>query len=402
MSRDAAAMSRNPLGDAGAAGLQGQRIALETHSARDLPGGRKLIALNMGPQHPSTHGVLRVVLTLDGETVVDAQPDIGYLHRNFEKICEDLNYPLIIGFTDRNDYLGAMTNELAYVLAVENLAGIEVPERAQYIRVIMAELQRICSHLLFYGPYALDLGAVTPFLYAFREREMLYDIFEKVTGARLLYNYMRLGGLRNDVYGGFKEDVLEFLKVLETRGWYDYDTVLIKNRIFEVRTQGIGKLSAEDAVAMGASGPILRASGVDYDLRKKAPYLVYDRFEFDIPVGSNGDCYDRVVVRMQEMLQSARIVRQAIEQMPDGPVLGKVPRVIKPEAGDIYHSVEGPRGEVGVYIVSDGGTKPYRIKWRAPSFVHLQLLPLICKGGLVADVVANVGSLDAIFGEVDR
>lgn len=404
MSRDARARTFDLDGalEAGAFGGYGGRKALDALSAQPLQGGRKLMTLNMGPQHPSTHGVLRILLTLDGETVVDAQPVIGYLHRNFEKICEDLTYPMVVPFTDRNDYMAAMTNELAYVLTVEKGLGVEVPERAQYIRVIMAELQRICSHLLFYGPYALDVGAITPFLYAFREREILYDIFEKTTGARLLYNYMRVGGVRNDVPDDFREKTLEFLDVLESKGWYEYDTVLLKNRIFEVRTKGIGVLAAADAVAMGASGPILRASGVSRDLRMESNDLIYDRFNFDVPLGEKGDCYDRVMVRMRELLESAKIVRQALDQMPDGPVMGKVPRVIKLPAGELYNAIEGPRGEVGCYIVSDGGTKPYRLKWRAPSFVHLQLVPLICRGGLVADLVANVGSLDPIFGEVDR
>lgn len=359
------------------------------------------MVLNMGPQHPSTHGVLRVMLKLDGEVIVEAQPDIGYLHRCFEKLAEDWSYPQVVPLTDRNDYLAAMTNELVYVMAVEKLLGIEVPERAKYIRVIMAELQRICSHLLWWATFALDLGALTPFFYGFREREMTYDLFEMVTGGRLLYSYMRIGGVRNDLPDRFTQKTLEFLDWLEKMLW-EYDRLLTRNRIFEHRTIGVAPLSAADAIAYGASGPVLRGSGVPRDLRKVEPYLVYDRFDFEIPVGRNGDCYDRYIVRMKEIEESAKIIRQALESIPDGEVLAKVPRQLKPPAGEVYVRIESPRGEVGAYLISDGSQKPYRLKWRAPSFAHLELIPLLGPGLLIADMVVLIGSIDIILGEVDR
>lgn len=363
---------------------------------------RTKMTVNMGPQHPSTHGVLRIQITFEGERVEEALPDIGYLHRNWEKIVESMTYAQFIPFSDRNDYLGCIHNESICVMAIEELLGIEVPERAQYIRVIMSELQRIKSHVLWYGAFALDLGAVSPFLFGFREREALYSIFERLTGGRLFPAYLRIGGLRNDLYDGFEDDVLRFLDVLEKTAWPEYMNVLIKNPIFVARTRGVGVISAETALAYGASGPVLRGSGVSWDLRRDDPYLVYDRLEFDVPVGEQGDCYDRAVVRMQEMLESARMVRQALRQLPGGPVMAKVPRVIKIELQkDIYRRAESPRGEIGLYLVG-GGMKPYRAKWRSPCFVHLQLLPEMCRAGGMADVVANIGSLDVVMGEVDR
>ncbi len=362
---------------------------------------REEMVINMGPQHPSTHGVLRAVVTLEGETVRGVDPVIGYLHRCFEKICEQKTWTQVIPYTDRTDYVAALTNELAYVLAVEKLMGLEVPERAQYIRVIMAELQRIASHLLWFGTFGNDLGAFTPFLYAFRERETLIDIFEKTTGARLTYNYIRLGGVRNDLPADFERETLAFLEKLE-KGLEEYHNLLIGNAIFEYRTKGLGVLTAEQAVAWGASGPTLRASGVAWDLRKSEPYLVYDRFDFEVPVGQKGDIYDRCICRMKEMEESAKIVRQALEGLPEGDVVGKVPRVIKPPQGQAYAAVEAPRGELGCFVVSDGGIKPYRVKWRSPCFVHLQLLDVIARGELVADFIANIGSIDIILGEVDR
>jgi NADH-quinone oxidoreductase subunit D len=368
----------------------------------DAHGERKLMTINMGPQHPSTHGVLRLIVTLDGEVVVKVVPDIGYLHRNFEKIVEGWAYPGIVPFSDRNDYLGAITNEIAVCLAVEKLAEIEVPPRAVHLRVLFAELQRIISHVLFVGTFGMDLGAFTPFLYAFREREMGYTLMEKATGARMLYAYNRLGGLRNDVSEDWLREVEQYLDYLERQAWPEYMGLLIENEIYRERTIGVGRITQEQAIAWGASGPMLRATGVAWDLRKAAPYLCYDRFEFDVPVGQNGDTYDSAMVRMLEIKESARIIRQVLRALPDGPVLGKVRPNVRPRPGDVYSRVESPRGEVGVYLVSDGGGKPYRLKWRAPSFCHLQMLPTMCEGWKVADMIASVGSTDVIMGEVDR
>lgn len=358
------------------------------------------LLINMGPQHPSTHGVLRVMARLDGERIVDAWGDIGYLHRCFEKIAEKRTLGQVIPYTDRTDYLSAISQELAFVLAVEKLLGVEVPERAQYIRFILNELQRIASHLLWFGAFSLDLGATTAFLYAWREREKLLDIFEAVTGARMLYNFIRIGGVRNDVFPGFTEAVSRFLDDLE-RKLDEYHKLITGNPIFESRTKGVGVLSAEDAIAYGASGPVLRASGVAYDIRKADPYLVYDRYDFHIPIGTNGDCYDRYIVRMQEFPESMKLVRYGLRDMPRGDLMGNVPRRIRLE-GDTYARVESPRGEVGCYIVGNGTDVAHRVKWRAPGFVHLQLLGTLCRGHLIADMVANIGSLDIVMGEVDR
>lgn len=363
---------------------------------------RKLMTINMGPQHPSTHGVLRLIVTLDGEVVVRVIPDIGYLHRNFEKIVEAWAYPGIAPFSDRNDYLGAITNEVAYCLAVEKLADIEVPQRAVHLRVLFSELQRILSHVLFWGTFGLDLGAFTPFMYAFREREWGYTLMEKATGARMLYAYNRIGGLRNDVSDDWFAELEKYLDFVERHAWPEYMGLLIDNEIFRERTIGIGRLTPEQAIAWGTSGPLLRAAGVPWDLRKNAPYLSYDQFEFDVPVGKNGDTYDSAMVRMLEIKESIRIIRQVLRILPDGPVLGKVRPNIRPRVGDVYSRVEGPRGEVGVFLVSDGSGKPYRLKWRAPTFSHLQLVPDMCEGAKIADLVAAVGSLDVIMGEVDR
>ena len=365
-------------------------------------GERKKMTINMGPQHPSTHGVLRLIVTLDGEIVTEVVPDIGYLHRNFEKIVESWAYPGIVPFSDRNDYLAAITNEVAVCLAIEELAGIEVPPRGVHLRVLFAELQRIISHVLFYGTFGLDLGAFTPFMYAFRERETGYSLMEKATGARMLYGYNRVGGLRNDVSEAWLRELGEYLDYVERKAWPEYMGLLIENEIYRQRTLGVGKLTAEQAIAWGASGPMLRAAGVRWDLRKNAPYLCYDQFEFDVPVGKNGDTYDSAMVRMLEIKESIRIIRQVLQTLPDGPVLARVRPNLRPRVGDVYSRVEGPRGEVGVFVVSDGTGKPYRLKWRAPSFCHLQLVPLMSEGNKVADLIAAVGSLDVIMGEVDR
>ena len=374
-------------------------VTSEVMQETPLPAERELF-VNMGPQHPSTHGVLRLMLRVDGERVLGLKPDVGYLHRCFEKIAERRQVTMVIPYTDRTDYLAAITSEWAYVLAAEKLMGVEVPERAEYIRVIVGELQRIASHLLWFGAFALDLGATTAFLYAFRERESLFDIFQKLTGARMLYNYLRVGGVRNDLYDGFADDVLRFLNLLEDK-LREYNNLLTGNRIFETRTKGVGVITKEQAIAYGASGPVLRGSGVPHDLRKAHPYSVYDRFEFGVPVGEHGDVYSRYVVRMQEFYESMKIIRQALKTIPGGPWMGEVPRRMK-LTGDVYTRVESPRGEVGVYLVGDGTDQPYRCHYRSPCFVHLQLLEPMGVGHLIADMVAIIGSIDIVMGEVDR
>lgn len=378
----------------------------------------KELLVNMGPQHPSTHGVLRLMVKLDGETVTWCEPDVGYLHRCFEKLTESKTYPQVIPYTDRTDYLGAILNEMAYVQAVESLFSdaVVVPERAQYIRVLMAELQRIMSHLLALGSMAMDIGAVTPFLYCWRDREKMYTLFERITGTRQLYNYLRIGGVRNDLPPGIIGDpsdgedkadqtIWGFINYLENYVYPQWVNLVTNNRIFQWRTEGVGKLSAADAVTYGASGAVLRGSGVKWDLRKNLPYSIYDRFEFDVPVGKeNGDCFDRWWVRQEEMIQSSRIVKQALQWLAENPgeTLGKVPRVMKPPKGEAFSRIEGARGEVACYVISDGGTNPYKVKWRSPCFVHLQLMPLLTVGHKIADVVAILGSIDIVLGEVDR
>lgn len=358
--------------------------------------------LNMGPQHPSTHGVLRVLLKLDGETVVDLDCDIGYLHRGVEKICEHDTYPMITPYFDRLDYVAAVNGDLVYVEAVERLMGVELPRRAEYLRVILAELQRIASHLLWLATHALDIGAATIFLYAFREREEILKIFENFTGARLTAHAFRIGGLQWDANPEFVRDVLAFLDILPGR-IDEYETILSENRIWLARTVGIGVLTAADAIDTGLTGPVLRGSGVAYDVRRAAPYSVYPEFDFEIPTGDTGDTYDRYLVRMQELRQSVRIVRQAIEGLPEGSVMAaRVPRVIKPPAGEVFHTNESPKGEIGVYLVSDGTNTPYRLRVRPPCFVNLQALKQLAVGHLVADVVALIGTIDIVLGEVDR
>jgi len=357
--------------------------------------------INMGPQHPSTHGVLRLKLSLDGEVISDIRPVIGYLHRGVEKLCEHRTYPMIEPLTDRLDYVAAISENLGYCGAVEKLMGIQVPPRGQYIRVILAELQRIASHLLWLGTHALDLGAMTVFFYTFRERELILDLFEAFCGARLTYNSMRIGGLYEDVPAGWFERVRHFIDIFPSRE-KEYEDLLTVNRIFMGRTKGVGILKPEDGVALGVSGPTLRASGVNYDARVAQPYSSYEQFQFDVPLGANGDTYDRYLVRMEEMRQSCRIIRQALDRMPEGEVRAKVPKYIKPPAGEVYHVVESPRGEQGFYIVQVAGEMPYRMRFRAPSFVNLQALPTMCKGQMIADVVAVIGSIDIVLGDCDR
>jgi NADH-quinone oxidoreductase subunit D len=359
------------------------------------------ITLNMGPQHPSTHGVLRLELILEGEVVIDCRPVIGYLHRGVEKIGEARAYPQFIPYTDRLDYLSSSSNNLAYVQAVEKLMAVEVPERGQYLRVISLELNRIASHLMFVASFANDLAATTVFLYAMRERELVMDLFETWTGARLTQSWIKLGGVTGDLPDGFAEQAREFLDIFPSR-LAEYDRVLTGNRIFEARTRGVGILPPEVAVAYGCSGPTLRASGVNYDLRRAEPYEVYDRLEFDVATDTSCDCLGRYLVRVEELRQSARIVRQCLEQLPEGEVRAKVPRVVKPPAGQAYGRVESPRGEFGCFVVSDGGANPVRVRLRAPSFFHLAALPQMLRGWKVGDVVAILGSIDTVLGEVDR
>ncbi len=366
------------------------------------------MVINMGPQHPSTHGVLRLELTLDGEMVKKCRPSIGYLHRCFEKYAESVeDYAKVIPYTDRMDYVSAMNQEHGYVIALERLLEVEVPERVEYMRVIVAELQRIASHLLGIGTFGLDLGAFTPFLYCFTEREKILSIFEKATGARLLYNYMAVGGLMRDIPEDFKSDTADFVKTFRPK-IKELNDLLSYNKIFIDRTAHIGIVPKEVALNYAASGPVLRGSGVEWDLRKNDPYSIYDRFDFEIPVGKGevgtlGDCWDRYIVRVREMEQSLYIIEQALDGMPDeGDVKEGIPKRIRPKEGEIYVRTETPRGELGYYIISDKGASPYRVKARAPSFVHLSMLPAISKGALIADMVAIVGSIDIVLGEVDR
>jgi len=366
------------------------------------------MVINMGPQHPSTHGVLRLELTLDGEMVKQCRPNIGYLHRCFEKYAESVeDYAKVIPYTDRMDYVSAMNQEHGYVIALEKLLEVEVPERVEYMRVIVAELQRIASHLLGIGTFGLDLGAFTPFLYCFTEREKILSIFEKATGARLLYNYMAVGGLMREIPEDFKSDTADFVKTFRPK-IKELNDLLSYNKIFIDRTAHIGVLPKDVALNYAASGPVLRGSGVEWDLRKDDPYSIYNRFDFEIPVGKGevgtlGDCWDRYIVRVREMEQSLRIIEQALDGMPDeGDVKEGIPKRIRPKEGEIYMRTETPRGELGYYIISDKGASPYRVKARAPSFVHLSMLPAISKGALIADMVAIVGSIDIVLGEVDR
>ncbi|MCH7765822.1 MAG: NADH-quinone oxidoreductase subunit D [Acidobacteria bacterium] len=363
--------------------------------------GADEVILNMGPQHPSTHGVLRVKLKLDGEKVISSECIIGYLHRGVEKIGENRTYAQFAPYVDRTDYVAAVSNGLGYCEAVEKLLGAEAPPRARWVRTILTELQRIASHLLWLGTHALDIGAMTPVFYCFREREEILKIFEKYCGARLTTHAFRIGGLLYETYDGFEEDVKKFCHDFLNRV-DEYEELLTENRIWIQRTRGVGILTADDAIAMGASGPVLRGSGVKWDIRRAFPYAAYDQFEFDIPVGENGDTYDRYLVRMQEMRQSHRIVLQAIDSIPSGPIAARIGKVLKPPPGEVYHSIEAPKGELGYYIVSDGSTQPYRLRIRPPSFVNLQMLDQMIRGLLIADVVAVIGTLDIVLGEVDR
>jgi NADH-quinone oxidoreductase subunit D len=386
----------------------------------------KTMTLNLGPQHPATHGVLRVVLELDGETVLRATPHMGYLHTGIEKTAEDKLYYKVIPMTDRMDYLAPMSNNLGYVLTVEKMLGIEVPEKVKFARVLLTELTRLNSHLVWLGTHALDIGAMSMVLYTFREREMLLDVYEAVSGQRMMSTYFRVGGLAYDLPPDLDVKIKKILTVLPQK-MKEYEDLLSNNRIWIKRLTGVGKLTPEQALELSVTGPVLRSTGVKYDVRKAHPYTGYEKFDFDIPVGRKGDCYDRYLVRMEEMRQSLRIMKQAMEGMPEGPHMADVSGVTPPPkpdvltkmealifhfkiftegfrvpAGSYYQAIESPKGELGYYIVSDGGTKPYRMRVRPPSFINLQALNPMVTGGLVADVIACIGSIDIVLGEVDR
>jgi len=376
-----------------------------TSSPLDL-GGRTFLdsselVLNMGPQHPSTHGVLRVILKLDGEKVLGTECVIGYLHRGVEKIAENRTYAMFNPYVDRMDYVASVSNGLGYCLAVEKLLNVEAPPRAQYLRVMMTELNRLTSHMVWLGTHALDLGAMSPLFYTFRDREEALKIFEKYCGARLTTHAFRIGGCIYEAYEGMDQDVVSYCNFLEPK-IDEYEQLLTTNRIWVERTRNVGVISGAECIALGVTGPVLRASGVKWDLRKAQPYSSYDKFDFEIPTGRNGDTYDRYLVRIAEMRQSVRIIRQAVAGLPEGPIMAKVPKVLKPPAGEVYVSIEAPKGELGYFVVSDGSTQPYRIRVRPPSFVNLQALDKMVRGQLVADVVAVIGTLDIVLGEVDR
>src|SRR5712692_5221619 len=361
-----------------------------------------LLTINMGPQHPSTHGVFRLILTLDGETVVDARPVMGYLHRSVEKLAESRTYLQDVIFTDRLDYLAPMSTNLPYALALERLAGIEVPERSQYIRVIMCELQRIAAHCVAIGTFAADVGTFfTPLLYTFRERERILDIYEMCWGARMTVSYIRYGGVSRDIPPEGVEEIRRFVEVMPEK-IDEYERLLTNNEIFLARTRNVGILPPELAIAYSATGPVLRASGVQYDVRRADPYGIYDRFDFEIPVRSNGDCYDRYMVRIAEMRQSVRIVEQAVRDLPEGELKAKLPRLFRRARASAYARTESPKGELGFYVVADGKVEPYRMHIRAPSFINLTALGPLLIGHRVADVVVILGSIDIVMGEVDR
>jgi NADH-quinone oxidoreductase subunit D len=363
--------------------------------------GSSELVLNMGPQHPSTHGVLRVILKLDGEKVNGIECVIGYLHRGIEKLAENRTWIQFGPFVDRLDYTAAVSNSLGYCLAVEKLLGVEVPKRAQHLRVILTELCRLASHQIWLGTHVLDIGAVTPLFYAFRDREDILNVFEKYCGARLTTHAFRIGGCRWDAYEGFAKEILHICDDLGPK-IDEYKDLITGNRIWLQRTRNVGYISAADCLAYGLTGPLLRGSGVKWDLRKAQPYSSYEDFDFEIPIGAAGDTFDRYIVRIEEMRQSIRIIRQAVEGLAEGPITAKVPKVIRPPAGEAYVSIEAPKGELGFFVVSDGTPKPYRVRVRPPSFINLQALEKMAKGSLVADVVAIIGTLDIVLGEVDR
>jgi NADH-quinone oxidoreductase subunit D len=401
-------------------------VANSTRNRRNAPPGDQTMIINMGPQHPSTHGVLRLVIEVDGETIVGLAPDIGYLHTGIEKTCEAKFYQQVVPLTDRIDYLCPMTNNLAYCLAVEKLLGLEIPERAQYLRVLFNELTRIQSHLVWLGTHAMDIGALTVFLYCFREREQLLRIFEAVSGQRMMTSYVRVGGLSleppRDLYATIRTFLKEFPAHID-----EYEGLLQTNPIWMNRLKGVGFLSAEDAIALGVTGPPLRASGVDFDVRRDMPYSGYEKFQFNVPVSNVGDVWARYIVRMQEFRESIKICLQALDGLPEGSIVADAPKIILPNreqmktqmeslihhfkivtegfgvpAGEATSSVEAPHGMMNYYVVSDGTAKPYRVHMRNPGFATLQALETMCKGRLLADVVAVIGSIDIVLGEIDR
>jgi NADH-quinone oxidoreductase subunit D len=359
------------------------------------------LVLNMGPQHPATHGVLRVIVKLDGERITGTDCVVGYLHRGVEKIGENRTYQQFAPYVDRLDYCSAVSNGLGYCLAIEKLLGVEAPPRAQVVRVIMTELNRIANHLIWLGTHALDIGAITPLFYVMREREEILNIFESYCGARLTTHAFRIGGLQYDLYEGLERDVEAVCELMASK-IDEYEGLLTGNRIWAGRLKNVGVLTAEECKQYGVTGPMLRASGVKWDIRKAQPYSGYEQYDFEIPTGQNGDTFDRYLVRMEEMRQSVRIVRQAVDRIPAGPIMGKVPKVIKPPVGEVYFSIEAPKGELGYYVVSDGSTQPYRMRIRPPSFVNLQAVDKMARGQLVADLVAIIGTIDIVLGEVDR
>ena len=388
--------------------------------------GDKTMILNMGPQHPSTHGVLRLLLEIDGEAIVRMMPDIGFLHTGIEKTCEAKFYQQVVPLTDRIDYLCPMVNNLCYVLAVEKLLGLEIPPRAVWMRVLLAELQRISSHLVWLGTHAMDIGAMSVFLYCFREREDLLRIYEMVSGQRMMTSYFRIGGLSMEPPIGFFEAVKKFVDVFPERV-DEYEDLLTGNRIFIDRLKGVAKISKEDALLLGVTGPSLRASGVDWDIRRDMPYCGYENFKFKVPVTTDGDVWARYLCRVQELRESQKICKQALEGMPSGSIKAEAPKVVLPDrekmktqmealiyhfkivtegftvpAGEVYQAIESPRGEMGYYVVSDGTAKPMRVHMRSPSYANLQALPKMCEGGLIADAVAAIGSIDIVLGEIDR
>jgi len=382
--------------------------------------------LNMGPQHPSTHGVLRVMLEIDGETVVRIMPDIGYLHTGIEKTCEAKFYQQVVPLTDRIDYLCPLTNNLCYCLAVEKLLGLDIPPKAQWLRVLLNELTRINSHLVWLGTHALDIGAMTVFLYCFREREDILRLFEAVSGQRMMTSYFRIGGLALEPPLDFLNRVRDFARRFPARV-DEYENLLTANPIWMMRTKGVARITAEDAIALGTSGPTLRASGVDFDLRRDLPYSSYEKFRFEVPVAQEGDVFARYLCRVRELRESSKIIDQALAGMPEGAIKAEAPKVVLPDrekmktqmealiyhfkiitegfsvpAGEVYQAVESPRGEMGYYVVSDGTAKPYRVHMRAACLANLQTLPIMCEGRLIADVVAAIGSIDIVLGEIDR
>ena len=363
--------------------------------------GFETMYLNMGPQHPSTHGVLRLGLVLDGEMIVKAEADLGYLHRGMEKLAEKRTYQANIALSDRYDYVCSMNNNFAVALAIEKLMGVEAPKRAQYIRIIMAELNRVVNHMLFFGFFAMDIGATTALMFGFREREQVIELFESVSGARLTYNYFRVGGVARDLPSDFVQKTKAFIKLMRER-LKDYDILVTDNVIFRDRTEGVGVFTKEDCLNYSMTGPMIRACGIKYDIRKDDTYSLYNEFNFEVPVLKNGDCFDRYQQRMLELRESLKIVEQALEKLEPGDIQAKVPKVIKPPAGEAYVRTESPKGELSVYLVSDGSANPYRFHLRAPSFINLQILQKALVGFKVADVIAILGSIDIVLGEVDR